>query len=174
MLRVLAGTSAMIFVLLGGSPIVSAMEDIKRDTIGPWQIGATFRNDKFEHCAINRKVDDVTASFVHTDDGLGLALQSPNWKLERGKNYPVHMKAGAVRWDTQVAAETNSVSVPISDKRFDNGLRLANELIVAGAGATIRIPLDQSRVALGRLDECVAKNSSAIETNPFVAPSRQP
>jgi hypothetical protein len=174
MLRVLAGTSAMIFVLLGGSPIVSAMEDIKRDTIGPWQIEATFRNDKFEHCAINRKVDDVTASFVHTDDGLSLALQSPNWKLERGKNYPVHMKAGAVRWDTQVAAETNSVSVPISDKRFDNGLRLANELIVEGAGATIRIPLDQSRVALGRLDECVAKNSRAIETNPFVAPSRQP
>ena len=150
------------------------MEDIKRDTIGPWQIEATFKNDKFEHCAINRKVDDVTASFVHTNDGLSLALQSPNWKLERGKSYAVHMKAGAVSWDAQVAADTNSVSVPIRDKTFDNGLRLANALIVEGAGATIRIPLDQSRVALGRLDECVAKNSRAIETNPFVAPNRQP
>ena len=171
--RVLVGSFAVI-ILFGGATGVSAVEDIKRDTIGPWQIEATFKNDKFEHCAVNRKIDDVTASFVHTNDGLSLALQSPNWKLERGKSYAVHMKAGTVSWDAQVAADTNSVSVPIRDKRFDNGLRLANALIVEGAGATIRIPLDQSRVALGRLDECVAKNSRAIETNPFVAPNRQP
>ena len=171
--RVLAGAIAVI-ILLGGATSVSAVEDIKRDTIGPWQIEATFKNDKFEHCAIHRKVDDVTASFVHTNDGLSLSLQSPNWKLERGKSYAVHMKAGAVSWDAQVAVDTNSVSVPIRDKKFDSGLRLANALIVEGAGATIRIPLDQSRVALGRLDECVAKNSRAIETNPFVAPNRQP
>ena len=59
--------SIAVIILFGGATGVSAMEDIKRDTIGPWQIEATFKNDKFEHCAINRKVDDVTASFVHTN-----------------------------------------------------------------------------------------------------------
>ena len=123
--RVLAGSIAVIILFGGATGVfavediatgVSAEEDIKRDAIGPWQIEATFKNDKFEHCAINRKVDDVTASFVHTNDGLSLALQSPNWKLERGKSYAVHMKAGAVSWDAQVAADTNSVSMPIRDK----------------------------------------------------------
>jgi hypothetical protein len=173
MLRLVAGAILVLLVLVGPTG-AWAVEDIKKDTIGPWEIEATFKNDKFDHCAISRSVDDVVTRFVRTNEGLSLALQSPNWKLERGKSYLVHMKAGAINWDTQVAAEANSVSVPIADKRFNNGLRAANALIVEGAGATIRVPLNQSRVALGRLDECVAKNSRAVETNPFVAPKRQP
>jgi hypothetical protein len=173
MVRLVAGAMLILVVLVGPTG-VWAIEDIKRDTIGPWQIEATFKDDKFDHCAISRSVDDVVARFVRTNDGLSLALQSPNWQLERGKSYPVHMKAGAISWDAQVAAEANSVSVPIADKRFVNGLRAANALIVEGAGATIRIPLNQSLVALGRLDECVTKNSRAVESNPFVAPKRQP
>ena len=86
-------------------------------------------------------------------------------KLDRGKNYPVRMKAGAASWNTDVAAEANSVSVPISDKKFIEGLRAANVFMVEGAGSTIRIPLDQSRAAL---------TGRALETNPFVAPPRQP
>ena len=54
------------------------------------------------------------------------------------------------------------------------GLRAANVFMVEGAGSTIRIPLDQSRAALDRLDNCLTKNSRALETNPFVAPPRQP
>jgi hypothetical protein len=72
------------------------------------------------HCAIGRTFDDVAARFVRTNDGLSLVLESPNWKLERGKHYSVRMKAGATSWDTEVAAESNSVSVPISDKRFNS------------------------------------------------------
>ena len=92
------------------------------------------------------------ASFLRTSDGLSLTLESPNWKLDRGKNYSVLMKAGAASWNTDVAAEANSVSVPISDKKFIEGLRAANVFMVDGAGSTIRIPLDQSRAALDRLD----------------------
>ena len=114
------------------------------------------------------------ASFLRTSDGLKLTLESPNWKLERGKNYPVRMKAGPASWNTDVAAENNSVSVAISDKKFIEGLRAANVFVVEGAGATIRIPLDQSRAALERLDKCLTKHSRAVETNPFVAPPRQP
>ena len=171
MLRLVAGT---VLLLLIGFTEALAVEEIKKDNIGPWEIEATFKDNKFDHCAISRKVDEVVASFLRTSDGLSLTLESPNWKLERGKNYPVRMKAGAASWNTDVAAETNSVSVPISEKKFKEGLRAANAFVVEGAGATIRIPLDQSRAALDRLDKCLTKNSRAVETNPFVAPTRQP
>jgi hypothetical protein len=42
------------------------------------------------------------------------------------------MKAGTASWNTDVAAETNSVSVPISDKKFKDGLRAANVFVVDG------------------------------------------
>ena len=171
MLRLFAG---MVLCLLIGFTEALAVEEIKKDNIGPWEIEATFKDNKFDHCAISRKVDDVVASFLRTSDGLSLTLESPNWKLERGKNYPVRMKAGAASWNTDVAAETNSVSVPLSDAKFKEGLRAASAFVVEGAGATIRIPLDQSRAALDRLDKCLTKNSRAVETNPFVAPTRQP
>ena len=45
---------------------------------------------------------------------------------------------------------------------------------MVGAGATIRVPLDKSTDAFDRLDKCVEKNERAAETNPFVAPARQP
>jgi hypothetical protein len=151
-----------------------AAEEIKKDTIGPWEIEATFKNDKFDHCAISRSVDDVVARFVRTTEDLTLVLESPNWKLERGKEYPVRIKAGTVSWNANVASEASSVSVPIKDRKFKEALRAANMLNVEGAGSTIHVPLDQSFAALGRLDQCVEKNGRAVETNPFVAPKRQP
>jgi hypothetical protein len=171
MLRLVAGMVLLSLIAPGDA---LAVEEIKKDNIGPWEIEATFKENKFDHCAISRKVDEVVASFLRTSDGLSLTLESSNWKLERGKKYPVRMKAGAASWNTDVAAETNSVSVSISDNKLKKGLRAANVFMVEGAGATIRIPLNQSRAAFDRLDECLTKNRRAVETNPFVAPPRQP
>jgi hypothetical protein len=173
MLRLTASLLACLFVLTTPA-LAQRAEDSKTDEIGPWEIEATFKSDKFDHCAISRTFDDVAAHFVRTSDGLSLVLESPNWKLERGKHYSVRMKAGSASWDTEVAAESNSVSVPISDKRFSQALRVANTLSVEGAGASVPIPLDKSSLALARLDACFDKNSRAIESNPFVAPKRQP
>ncbi len=51
----------------------------------------------------------------------------------------------------------------------------ADVLEVRGEGATLRVPLDGSTAALGRLEACFDKNSrSGVETNPFVSPSRKP
>jgi hypothetical protein len=144
MLRLVAGMVLLSLIAPGDA---LAVEEIKKDNIGPWEIEATFKENKFDHCAISRKVDEVVASFLRTSDGLSLTLESSNWKLERGKKYPVRMKAGTASWNTDVAAETNSVSVPISDNKFKKGLRAANVFMVEGAGATIRIPLNQSRAA---------------------------
>jgi hypothetical protein len=152
-----------------------AAEETKSDTIGPWEIEATFKGDKFDRCTINRKLDDdVVASFVRTGDDLALELESPNWKLDRGKTYPVKMNVGPLSFDTEVAAAPNSVSMDVKDKKFADGLRSANALNVVAAGATIRVPLDQSTAAFERLDQCVEKNSKAVETNPFVVPTRRP
>jgi hypothetical protein len=150
-------------------------EESKSENIGPWEIEATYKADKFDRCSISRTLkDDIVVMFVRTSDALTLMLESPNWRLDRGKQYPVRMSLGPQSWDMDVAAESNSVSIDVTDKRFASGLRAASALNVVAAGATIRVPLDKSTVALGRLEKCVEKNSRAIETNPFVAPPRQP
>lgn len=166
--------SAML-VVFSLPTVARAAEDSKSETIGPWEIEATFKGDKFDRCAINRQLDDdIVATFVRTADGLSLELESPNWKLERGKQYTVQMKLGPVSSDAEVAAESNSASLDIKDKKISSALRTASALDVIGAGATIHVPLDKSREAFDRLEQCVEKNDKAVETNPFVAPARQP
>ena len=177
-----AKTSQLISLLAGMAilslPAVAHAQQVaesKSENIGPWEIEATFKGDKFDRCSISRTLqDEVEVTFVRNGDGLTLSLESPNWKLDRGKSYPVKMTLGAQSWDTEVAAESNSVSVAVVDKKFDNGLRAASALNIVAAGATIRVPLDKSTVALDRLEQCVAKNNKAVETNPFVEPPRQP
>jgi hypothetical protein len=169
-LALVAGVACVSF-----PAVAFSAEENKSETIGPWKIEATFKGEKFDRCSINRTLeDDIVASFVRTGDGLTLALESPNWKLERGKNYPVKMTLGPQSFDTEVAAEANSVSMEVKDKKFEAGLRSASALNVVGAGATIRVPLDKSGDAFERLEQCVEKNDKAVETNPFVAPARLP
>ena len=161
--------------MVSGPAHAQGTEESKSENIGPWEIEATYKADRFDRCSISRTLqDDVVASLVRTTDGLVLELQSPNWKLERDKKYPVKMSLGPMGWDADVAAGPNSVSIEVGDKKFRAGLRTANALNVVGAGATIRVPLDKSTLALDRLDQCFEKNSHAIETNPFVEPKRQP
>jgi hypothetical protein len=95
------------------------------------------------------------------------------WKLEDGKHYPVKMTLGSLTIDTEVAARPNSVSTEIKDEKFAAGLRSASALNVAGAGATIHVPLDKSELALDRLEKCVEKNNRTSRPTSFVAPARQ-
>jgi hypothetical protein len=152
-----------------------AAEESKSESIGPWEIEATFKGDTFDRCAINRKLDgDIVASFVRTGDTLTLELKSPNWKLERGQDYPVKIDLGPLSLDAKLAAEPSSVSMDVNDNKFEAGLRSAKALNVVAAAATIRVPLDKSADAFDRLAECVEKNDKSVQTNPFVAPARQP
>jgi hypothetical protein len=171
-MRFAAGVAA--FVALPALP-GHALEESKSETIGPWEIEAVFDGDKFDRCAIHRPVrDGIVVRFVRAADGLSLELESPNWKLERGKNYPVKMAMGPLSFDAEVAAEPNSVSMAIKDEKFESALRRASALNVVAAGATIRVPLDKSTVAFERLGQCVEKNDRSVETNPFLAPPQQP
>lgn len=153
----------------------ATLAETNAEAIGPWQIEAVYKNEKFDRCAISRTLEeDIAVAFVRTGEGLSLELSSPNWKLENGKNYPVTMKLGPQSFDREVAAEASSVSMDLGDAKFVSGLRAANALDVVAAGATIHVPLDKSAIAFERLEQCVAKNERAVETNPFVAPARRP
>jgi hypothetical protein len=167
---VLAASTFATFVLFPAFTV--AAEESKSDTIGPWTIESVF---KVYRCSINRTLkDDIVVTFVRTGEGLSLELQSPNWKLEDGKHYPVKMTLGPLTIDTEVAARPNSVSTEIKDEKFVSGLRSANALNVTTAGATIHVPLDKSEVAFDRLEKCVEKNNRTDQNNPFVAPERHP
>lgn len=153
----------------------AALAETNTDTVGPWEIEAVYKNGKFDRCSITRKLeDDIAVSFVRTVDDLALRLSSPNWKLDTGKNYPVTMKLGPQSFEREVAAEASEVSMDVGDSKFISGLRAANDLDVVAAGATIRVPLDGSSAAFSRLEQCVEKNETAVQTNPFVVPARRP
>lgn len=144
-------------------------------TIGPWKIEVVAIDRKFERCTMSRTTDDgVDVRFARDANGLDLMMSSPKWKLGRGKSYPVELAAGSSTLQADVAASGNTVSLPIKDDKFLRSLKLADGLDVRGEGATIKVALDKSAAGLERLEACYAKNGSATETNPFVAPKGRP
>jgi hypothetical protein len=112
---------------------------------------------------------------VRTQDGLLLLLDSPKWKLERGKAYSVRLAAGFQSVEAKALAESKGVTIALAERPFNVKLRTASVLEVRGEGATLQVPLDRSAAVLERLDVCFEKNSrESTEANPFVAPSKGP
>jgi hypothetical protein len=154
------------------SAATSAQETV---TVGSWTIATSYKGDRFDNCSMSRSVPELDITFARSQDGLMLLLGSPKWKLEPGKSYTVRLVTGPRAFDAKALAEPRAVSIALSDRTLNEGLRIANVLEVKGEGATLRVPLDGSTAALARLDACFDKNSSGgIETNPFVAPSHKP
>jgi hypothetical protein len=123
---------------------------------------------------MSRSTNDLDTNFIRDADGLLLLLESPKWRLERGKAYPVTLIAGSRSIEVKAAAEPKGVSIPLTDRPLNERMRTANILELVGEGATLRIP-DGSTAALTRLEACFEKNSRQnSDTNPFVAPNRKP
>ena len=161
---------ALSFVLVLTRPIVAWAED-QATTVGPWTIATSSKADKFDSCMMSRSVDDLNASFVRSAEGLLLLLDSPKWRLERGKTYSVTLVAGSRSVDAEALPETKGVTIALADRPFNDGMRTANILEIRGEGATLGVPLDGSSEAFRRLELCFADNSRPTsDTNPFVAP----
>jgi len=149
--------------------------DTQTVIVGPWTIATTYKADKFENCTMTRTATGLGVAFVRNPDGLLLAVDSPKWKLERGKAYPIKLVAGPQTVDAKAMAESKSVTIALADRSFNERLKTGNTLEVRGEGATLRLPLDGSAAGLERLDQCFDKNSKeGPEANPFVAPGRRP
>jgi hypothetical protein len=144
-------------------------------TVGPWEIATSYKADKFDSCMMSRSAAGLGISFARAEDGLLLLLDSPKWRLDRGKAYSVRLVAGSQSVEAKALAETKGVTVALADRPFNGKLRSSNVLEVRGDGATLRVPLDGSSAAFERLETCFEKNSrEGAETNPFVAPDRKP
>ena len=164
---------ACLFFL--SSPALGQQQERQTVSVGPWTIATTYKGDKFDSCNMTRSASGLGIAFVRNQDGLLLTLNSTNWKLERGTAYTVRLAAGSHSVDAKALAETKGVTIAFADRTFNTNLRTANMLEVRGEGATIRVPLDGSSLALDRLETCFERNNrEGRETNPFVAPSRRP
>jgi Extensin-like protein C-terminus len=162
---------------LAVSSVTSALAYAQEQTVtvGPWAIATSYKGDKFEGCSMSRSTAELEITFLLTDDGLLLMLASQKWKLERGKAYAVRLVAGARSVEAKALAESKAATIALADRPLNERLRTADILEVRGEGATLRVPLDGSTAALGRLEACFDKNSRAgVEANPFVAPNRKP
>ena len=162
-------------IALTTSPLAHAQSD---PTVKMSQVDDARRSmkaDKFDSCTMGRWAEGLEIGFARSRDGLALMLNSPKWKLERGKAYPVRLVAGGQSIDATALAETKSVTIPLAEGTFGGRLRMSSLLQVQGEGTTLRVPLDGSTAALDRLDACYRKNSrESAETNPFVAPRGKP
>lgn len=167
--------ASLAFTLLTSAAIAAEQPKDETVTIGPWQVEAAYKGQKFERCVMSRETEDgVNVRFTRDADGVDLSMSSPRWKLGRNKSYPVELAAGTSVLKADVAASGNGVSVPIKDDRFLKSLKLADGLDVKGEGSTIQVALEKSAAGLERLESCYTKNLAPTETNPFVAPSRKP
>jgi hypothetical protein len=143
-------------------------------TVGPWTVAVSYKGDKFESCSMNRSAAELGITFLRAQGGLLLVLDSQKWKLERGKAYNVRLAAGTRSVEATALAEIKTATIALVDRALNERLRTADVLEVRGEGDTLRVPLDGSTAALGRLEACFDKNSrGGVETNPFVAPSRK-
>ena len=164
---------ALSFIIFLATSAVAQAED-EVITVGPWTIATSSKADKFDSCTMSRSTDDINVSFVRADDGLALLLDSSKWRLERGRAYEVTLVAGRRSIDARALAEARGVTIALSDRPFNEGMRTANVLEVRGERTTLRVPLDGSIAALARLEACFANNSrESSDTNPFVAPNRK-
>jgi len=149
--------------------------DTQTVAVGPWTIATTYKGDKFENCTMTRTTDGLGVVFVRNQDGLLLSLNSPKWKLERGKAYSVRLAVGPRSLEAKALAESKAVTIALGDAAFNERLRSANTLEVQGEGTTLRVPLDGSAAGLDRLDLCFDKNlRQSPDSNPFVAPAKRP
>ncbi len=162
---------------VAASLATSAMAYAEEQTVmvGPWTIAVSYKGDRFDSCSMSRSASQLDIAFVRGQDGLLLLLDSQKWKLERGKAYPVRLVAGSRSIEAKALAESKAVTIALANQALNERLRIADVLQVRGEGATLRVPLDGSTAALGRLEACFDKNNRAgVETNPFVSPSRKP
>jgi hypothetical protein len=151
-------------------------------TVGAWAIATTFKANKFESCTMSRSEGALGITFVRTQEGLRVILDSPKWKLDRGKAYSVRLFAGSRSVDAKALAETKSVTIALADTRLNSSLRSVRSLEVRGEGATLRVPLDGSSAAFERLGTCsidatrqrrILCRTQGIGDKSFVAPSRK-
>jgi len=144
---------------------VAEPRDYQTVTISPWAIATNYKTDKFQSCTMSRSAGELGITFERAQNGLVVRLDSPKWKLNRGKAYPVRLVAGSRSVDAQALAETKSVTIAFEDPRLNSELRLANVLEVRGEGATLHVPLDGSSTAFERLETCFNKRETA-DINP--------
>src|SRR5215470_700603 len=136
---------------------VAEPRDYQTVTISPWAIATNYKTDKFQSCTMSRSTGELGITFERAQDGLVVLLDSPKWKLNRGKAYPVRLVAGSRSVDAQALAEAKSVTIALEDPRLVSKLRMASVFEVRGDGATLRVPLDGSAAAFDRLETCFGK-----------------
>ena len=83
---------------------------------------------------MTNSAEGIGISFVRNADGLLLILDSPKWKLDRGKASTVQLVTGSQTVEAKGLAETKSVTIAITDRPFNapavpmsagmNGVRL--------------------------------------------------
>jgi hypothetical protein len=164
---------ALLFlVFVSNAALAAPRVEGNQTKVGPWSVVKNSETAKLESCTMSRNAGEFAIIFVRDQHGLSMLLESPKWKLDGGKSYPVRLLAGSRSVEAQAFAERKSVTIALEDSGLKSNLRRVNAMEVRGEGATLHVPLDESAAAFDHLETCFG-NRVATESNPFVAPVAQ-
>src|SRR5215510_8951175 len=100
--------------------------ELQTVTAGPWTIRPVYKASKLKSCTMSRSDSDPGISFVRTQDGLSLILESKKWKLDRVKSSPDRLTASSRSVNSMAMAKTTSVSIILADTKLNSRLRTEN------------------------------------------------
>jgi hypothetical protein len=163
----------------GSQPAVS--RGVSRVVIGPWAVIGWIAPSGTGYCSAERDVGEARVAFVRFQQGYGLIVRSPAFKLETGGNYPVRFTVAFVTNSTgqaQVLAP-NMILVPLmNDPATMRRIAAAPEFEVVAADTRFVVPLDQFDEALTALENCLAERlreqPKPLPPAPPPAPSAAP
>jgi hypothetical protein len=78
---------AALFVILLTTSAFAQSRDSETVIVGRWAIATTYKAEEFESCTMGRSAGELGITFVRERDGLLVVLNSPKWKLNRGKEF---------------------------------------------------------------------------------------
>jgi hypothetical protein len=109
---------ALLSMIVLTSVALAEPQDNQTVTVGPWSIATNYKTDKFENCKMSRSAGELGVIFLRAQDGLLVLLDSPKWKLNSGKTYPVRLVAGSRSVEAQAQAEAKSVTIALEDAQL--------------------------------------------------------
>ena len=132
------------------------------------------KGDKFDNRTMSRSTNDLDTNFIRDADGLLLLLESPKWRLERGKAYPVTLIAGSRSIEAVLGLNQGSEHT-LPDRLLNERMELEH-LRSSRRGCDVKSTVGRKHSSfVARLEACIEKNSRQnSDTNLFVAPNRKP
>ena len=108
---------------------------------------------------MSRSTSDLDVSFVRDITACCFYFTRLNGNWSEARHTPLFWLQAHDRLTRRRWLKSKGVTIALTDRLLNKRIHSAEILELRGEGATLRVPLDGSMAALGRLEMCFEKNS---------------